>query len=203
MIRIVFYVTLLIIYLVLAKGFAPSETNYSYFADSKALAQYLELEYPANVILIDMNTKGEFVKTYFHKYRVFVLDQYKDVEVRTSPLFFNKSARYLGMSLFQFTSEKQSNDIPSPSGVGFIGNEILGEWRINKAGKRYWQFYQFDSNYYDLLGWNQVATEEYYEKINSHQSLEKPYKGINKEFGLNGVATQKHFPKFYARLKSK
>jgi hypothetical protein len=200
MIKIFFYLVLLLAYLILAKGFAPSEKNYTYFTDAKSLANYLELEYPSNIILIDQVTKGEFFKTYFHKYRIIVLDHYRDIEVRTSPQFYKSNYNNLGLSLFHFTKETESSIIPTIPGIGFIGNDILGEWRNNSEGKKQWSFYNFDLAYYKVLGWGEYASsEKTFEKINTFQILEKVYRGSNKEFGLKGILTKNSFPNFFKR----
>jgi hypothetical protein len=198
--KISFYILLIIIFLGLSKSFAPSEINTDYVFSEKALPGLFQGE-PISIILIDSFQTGFLIKTYYHKYRVIGADAIKNqvydtIIVRTSQDFWKKNIPNLGMSLFSRDLNNRVSTTPLPPGSIFIGNPSYGGWEMIDDQK-VWIFYKsYASNTTHIFSWGDfIPSHDFYQRMKVFADQNRPFYGMNNEFGTNGSITKLYFKK--------
>lgn len=191
------YTLLTICYLGLSKALSPSEIGIHYLQNERGFSKLIKGQM-ATVVLVDTHATGFLIKTYYQKYRVLSgYDTVEDLIVRTSKEFAKKNLDNIGLSLYR-RSENKEEFLPLPPGSFFIGNREFGLWRTNKKGQTIWKFHRPFKNYPKYLGWGTFRPdEEFYQQMRSSITLNKPFYGINNEFGPLGKITQQNFPHFF------
>jgi len=195
--KLFLYFMLVIAYLGLAKALSPTELGMDYVPNEKGLSKAIPGQ-NVTVILTDTHATGFIIKTYYQKYRlVHGFQGVEEMIVRTSRDFALKSKNNIGMSIFRRTDGVEEN-IPMPPGVTFVGNRGFGEWRPDKKGQTRWRFYRAYKNLPRYLGWGGWRpVPEFYEQYVSHRERNKPFYGLDHEFGSDGRVTRKNFPNFF------
>lgn len=202
--KVSIYILLILIYLGLSKSFSPSEQHSPYLIDQRVFASFFK-DAPSEVILIDSFQTGFLIKTYFQKYKIFHGFKQPEIQiVRTSPEFWKKNIKNLGMSLFR--REKMtvpSSVIPMPPGGLFLGKLSFGNWELKNDGERYWKFFRAYRHFPSIFSWKSFTPSyEFYKKMNLHLLHEKSFHGLNNEFGEEGIITRKTFKNTFDRADS-
>jgi hypothetical protein len=191
------YTMLVIIYLGLAKALSPSELGVQYLQNEKAFSKLIKNPM-STVILMDTHATGFLIKTYYQKYRVISgYDAVEELIVRTSKEFAKKNLPHIGLSVYRRTEEKEEF-VPLPPGSLYLNNREFGEWRINKKGIVKWRFNKSFKNFPKYLGWGKWRPDEnFYQQMKASISLNKPFYGLQNEFGPTGKITIENFPHFF------
>lgn len=197
------YTILTILYLGLAKALSPSEIGVQYLQNEKGFSKMVKGQ-EATMILVDTHATGFIIKTYYQKYRVISgYDTVEELIVRTSREFAKRNMKYIGLSLYRKSLEKDET-LPLPPGSLYIGNRAYGEWKENKKGEVRWKFNKVFKNFPKYLGWGKFRPDQdFYQELRSSSSLGQPFFGPNGEFGPEGKITQENFPHFFKDERKK
>lgn len=201
--RVFLYVTLVIVYLGLAKALSPSELGMFYVPNEKGLARAI----PGNnvsVILTDMHATGFLIKTYYQKYRlVYGFQGAEEMIVRTSRDYAKKSRKYVGLSIFRRFEGKEET-LPMPPGGHFVGRREYGEWWEDSKQRIRWRFYRAYKNLPKYLGWGSWRpTTSFQEEYLAGIERDRVYLGHRGEFGPEGKVTHQNFPHFFEKERRK
>ena len=99
-----------------------------------------------SIILYDMDQKGNFSTTYFHKYQIIrelegdaseILTDWKEVSKRD----FTSNIDNMGMEIVARDSTGTlSKEVAPPGYNNYVGNSKYGQWE-NRGGSSFWAFY--------------------------------------------------------------
>ncbi len=197
------YLVLTITYLGLAKALSPTEVGVQYLQNEKGFSKILK-DPSVSVILIDTHHTGFLIKTYYQKYRVISgYDNIEEMIVRTSREYAKKNIKNVGLSLYRKLENKEEY-LPVPPGSHYVGNPEYGEWRTTKSGSVKWYFWKAFKDFPKFFGWGKWRpTEEFYQQMRNSQVNNKPFYGVEEEFGLNGRITRENFPHFFKTERTK
>ena len=184
-------------YLALSKILTPKEFGMLYIPNQKSLEQLTKAN-PASAILIDMHATGFIIKTYYQKYRLIEgINNIEEVIVRTSQDFAIKNKQNIGMSIFRRNEDKTSL-LALPPGTELVGNLSYGHWNLSKKNYLEWIFHRAYKNFPTYLGWGSFRPDQrFFEQAVIHIEHNKPFYGVDGEFGLEGRVTKKNFPHFF------
>lgn len=190
--RISLYTLLILLFLGFSKSLSPSAQK-TIFVQNERVFSGLFSGSPLSLILIDEFQAGFLIKTYYLKFKIIHdrFNKYEVVVVRTSKDFWEKNKMNVGMSLFR-RSERDQNEstIPMPPGTLFIGDKAFGGWKFVNSGKREWRFNKFHRHFPNLLYWDEFRPDyEFYKELEIHLKNDKPFYGLNNEFGTDGSVT--------------
>lgn len=196
--RVLYYVLLILIYLGIAKGLAPSEFGIDYIRTNRDLSRLIPGA-PVTTILIDTHSTGFIIKTYYQKYRViYGFQTVEELIVKTSSKFAKSSKALIGLSLFRRDSQKTENFTPIPPGSLYIGNKEYGFWKYQKEDKRTWKFYRVYRNLPKFFGWDDFKpSQQFYAELKQALKEDKPFIAQEYGFGPEGVKTRKSFPDYF------
>lgn len=203
--RVAIYILLVIFYLGLAKSFSPTEFGVSYISAKEDLS-LLTNDAPVTIILVDMHSTGFMIKTHYHKYRIVYAYRGSDeIVVRASKKFTAENKSNIGMSIFRRNGRDMvDNYTPLPPGSIFVGDTAFGRWKNSNSGVKYWRFYKPYRFLKRLLRWGDFAPNvEFYNKVKAHIGQNKPFYGLDNEFGTNGEFTKQQFPEFFDKTRIK
>ena len=197
------YTILVILYLGLAKTLSPSEIGVQYLQNEKGFSKIVP-QGESTLILVDTHATGFLIKTYYQKYRLINgLDSVEEVIVRTSREFAKKNMKFIGLSIYRRTQDKEEF-LPVAPGSLYVGNREYGDWRENKKGILKWRFAKAFKNFPKYLGWGKFRPEQdFIELYKTSLSLNKPYFGPHGEFGPEGKITRESFPHFFKEERMK
>ncbi len=197
------YLVLTITYLGLAKALSPTEVGVQYLQNEKGFSKILK-DNSVAVILIDTHTTGFLIKTYYQKYRVISgYDNIEEMIVRTSREYAKKNIKNIGLSLYRKLDNKEEF-LPIPPGTHYVGNPEYGEWRTTKSGVIKWYFWKAYKDFPKFFGWGKWRpTEEFLQQMRNSQVNNKPFYGVDEEFGQNGKITRENFPHFFRAERTK
>lgn len=153
-----------------------------------------------SIILDDMEERGDFVHSYYQKYRVVVDDQEKTTDWLEVPEdYYRKCEPYLGMTLVVKKNGKV-NDTPQPPGYAYVGDPRYGTWKQDSNGNSFWEFYGKYALLSHLLGMGtgRIFRQDY-DTYNQYRTRGRPYFGQNHQYGTSGSVTKQDRPNFYAR----
>ncbi|MCO4792428.1 MAG: hypothetical protein KC493_01855 [Bacteriovoracaceae bacterium] len=193
--KISLYVLLILIYLGLSKSFSPSEQRIPYIINEKVYANFFRGT-PLSVMLIDSFQTGFLIKTYFQKYKVFHgFKSPEIVTVRTSPEFWNRNLKNLGLSLFRrYDGPNNTSTTPLPPGSLYIGNLAFGSWHYKNSGKKVWRFHRAYRHFPKIFAWREFNPSfEFFERMKIHIQHQQPFYGLENEFGEKGSVTSLTF----------
>ncbi len=170
----------------------------------EALKNSMKNEPTCSIILENMKEEGNFIKSYFHKYRVVdTKDGYTTDWLKVPENYFRQNEQLLGMSLFSKKDGKIETN-PAPPGYHFVGDRKYGQWRTDSYGNRFWVFYGQYRLLTDFMGgWYRPV---YHRDFDSYQVFKKrnvPYFGTNNQYGSTGKVVKQVKPSFYERRMAK
>ena len=152
-----------------------------------------------SVILDDMTVEGNFLKDYYHKYRVIVEDQTTQTGwQRVSEKFYQQYEPFLGMTIWSKKDGKEADSI-GPPGYEYVGDSRYGKWQRDSSGNSFWVFYGQYRLLSDLLGMGGPIYRNNYNTYQQSRTKGQPYYGPRNEFGTKGSVTKKQKPNFYSR----
>jgi hypothetical protein len=198
--KISIYVLLILIFLGLSMSFSPSKQGKRDITNRRVYSSLFPGA-PITLILLDSFQTGFLIKTYFQKYRkIQGFNAPETIVVRTSREFWTKSLENTGMSLFR-RKEANSKDglnenivestVPMPPGTLYVGDLAYGGWHTHRSGQKTWKFHRVYQQFPKSFLWGDfVPSFDFYKKLNIHLSLEKPFYGLDNEFGINGSVTK-------------
>jgi hypothetical protein len=166
------------------------------------LIRSLKEEPTYSIILDDMQTEGNFVRSYQHKYQV-VADEFETTTdwQKVDKKTYARYEPYLGMTIMS----KQDGKLDStagPAGYEYVGNEKYGRWQTDSSGRSFWVFYGQYRLLSDLFGGRPIYRSDY-STYTSYRSQGRPYFGSGNQYGTTGSVTKKQRPNFYARKMNK
>lgn len=202
--RVITYFFLLLLYLTLSKSLSPSDLSLNYINDQSNL-DTLIVGSPVSAILADIHSTGFIIKTYYLKLKViYPLRAYEEIILRTSRAFKEKMTPFIGLSIYErnTTEDEEQSYTPLPPGSVFIGNLKLGRWRQHNSGDRLWRFFRVYRHLPKILGWGDFRPNySFYSKIKIYKKQQKPFFGLNNEFGIDGKITKTYFSNYFERQK--
>jgi hypothetical protein len=156
------------------------------------------------ILLEDMKEEGNFVKSYYHKYRV--VDEKEGwttnwLEVPKS--YYQTNERFLGMAL---ASKKEDGEVTgvAPPGYAYVGDPRYGQWKDDGSGGSFWEFYGKYALLTSLLGgWYRPIYRPDFDMYGRYRSQNIPYYGRNNRYGTSGSIVRQKKPDFYARRMAK
>ena len=156
-----------------------------------------------SIILSDMQTEGNFIKSYFQSYRVITPDRefYYD-SLRVPKKTYDHYKPYLGMTIWSQKDGKSGENL-SPPGYAYVGDQRYGEWRTDSSGRSFWQFYGQYRLLSDLLGMGGRVYRGQYDRYRGYHSKNRPYYGPNQTYGTKGTSTRRQYPDFFQRRQAK
>ncbi len=155
-----------------------------------------------SVILADMDERGTFFKSYYHKYRI-VQDERSYITgwMQVPRDYYRRYANFLGMTL-AVKKEGQFDASVAPPGYHYVGDKRYGSWQRDSSGNSFWAFYGQYAFLSTLLGGHRIYRNDY-TTYQQYRSQNRPYYGRNNEFGTRGTITRSQKPNFYARQAAK
>jgi len=151
-----------------------------------------------SVILEDMDERGSFFKTYYHKYRIVQDDRAWTTNWMKVPNdYYKRHSTLLGMTLAA-KKEGEFDSAVGPPGYHYVGDERYGKWQRDSSGNSFWAFYGQYVFLSHLLGGHRVYQNDY-ATYRQYRRQNRPYYGRNNEFGTKGTITKSQKPNFYAR----
>ncbi len=186
-----FYSALVVAYLALSKTFSPDNSGVEYVRRTQDLEKIIK-RVPAEAILLQTQSKGFLIKTYYQRYKiVYGFHPPREIVVRTKRSFADYSSNFQGMSLFRKRVGGTVETTPLPPGSLFIGNRQFGRW-IFKDNDYSWAFYRAYQGFPRLFGWFGFnPTRSFFKKLLEFEKKGVPFHGENNDFGKNGTITAK------------
>jgi hypothetical protein len=188
------YSLLILIFLGLSKSFAPAEQKTNYISDEKVFASFYKGA-PLSVILLDSFQAGFLIKTHYLKLKiVHGFKRPREEVVRTGQAFWQRVKKYRGMSLFRrYERDQLESTLPLPPGSLYVGDPAFGNWKMRESSdsNRYWYFYKAYRHFPTLFLWGDfVPNHTFYNALKIQIKNNRPFFGIDREFGENGRVTQ-------------
>lgn len=158
-----------------------------------------------SIVLADMQADGNFIKSYFHTYRI-VAPQ-KDLSDTIGPVeiprkTYDRYKPYLGMTIWA-QKDGKSDESLAPPGYAYVGDPRYGQWRNDSSGRSFWVFYGQYRLLSDLLGADGRIFRNNYDTYRGYRSRKQPYYGPNQRYGTGGAATRKRYPDFFNRQQTR
>lgn len=189
--KISLYTLLILIFLGLSKSLSPSAQKAIYIQNEKVYSGLFQGA-PLSLILVDMFQAGFLIKTYYMKFKiVHGFKQSETIITRTSKKYWTANKDKIGMSLFRrYERDNRESVVPMPPGTLYIGDPAFGGWKFRNSGKREWYFHRAYRHFPFQFFWDDFRpTYEFYEKLQIYLKNEKPFFGLNQEFGTKGSIT--------------
>lgn len=158
-----------------------------------------------SIILNDIKEEGMFSKSYYHKYKVVQGDKaYFTDWLRVSENTYRSNQNFLGMTLVSKTEGGKRTSTPYPPGYQHVGNSQYGQWRQNRSGNSFWEFYGKYAFFSSLFGLgNRPFYRNDYNNFRSYQTTNRPYFGSKRQYGTRGSYTKRTNPNFFERSMAK
>ena len=196
--RLALYIFFTLIYLGLSTGLTSNKER-RFIEGEYSFKQIHPEFYPMSVILVDFFEAGFMVKSYYHKYKIFV--PFKTsifTTLRVSKTFFHKNLPFLGMSLYRRDYQGYEEFSPLPPGSLFIGDPSYGQWVYRNSGKRVWRFARSYRHFPQEFRWGNFSPDfGFFEMQTEYAQQEKPFLGLENEFGTEGTVTKESYQSFY------
>jgi hypothetical protein len=161
-----------------------------------------------SILLEDMKTDGNFVKTFFHKYRV-IQEGSSESEggltdwMEVPEKYYKDNEAFLGMTLAS-KIEGQESSYVSPPGYGYVGNARYGRWRDDGRGSSFWEFYGKYALFSHLVGgWYRPIYRHDYNGYSRYRKRNHIYYGTNSQYGTSGRVAKNAKPSFFNRRAAK
>jgi hypothetical protein len=152
--------------------------------------------------LEDMEEKGTFFTSYYHKYSISQGEQTWTTDWTEVPQdYYQKNENFLGMTLLS-KKDGEYDTAVGPPGYNFVGDEKYGQWQRDSSGNSFWEFYGKYALISHLLGGSRIFRTDY-NTYRDYRQQGRPYYGKNKQYGTKGQLTKRQKPNFYARQATK
>ncbi len=157
-----------------------------------------------SIILEDMKEDGNFIVSYYHKYRVVKdKDGYITEWMKVTEKYYKKNAQFLGMSLVT-RKDNVFEKAVAPPGYAYVGDSRYGSWRNDSRGGSFWEFYGKYRLFSDLVGgWYRPIYRHDYNSYRGYRSQGRTFFGSNNQYGSNGSVARLARPSFYQRKKAR
>lgn len=156
-----------------------------------------------SIVLADMQTSGNFIKSYTHSYNVVTPERQFDYGPLTIPQkMYDHFKPYLGMTIWS-QKDGKGDESMAPPGYAYVGDPRYGEWRRDSSGRSFWTFYGQYRLLSDLLGMGGRIFRNDYDTYRGYRSSKRPYYGPNQNYGTGGTLTRKQYPDFFQRQQSR
>ncbi len=168
-----------------------------------------------SIVLTDMEERGNFVKSYFHLYEVLRGDKptgSEEIEFDRLQLdwaevdkkFYQQLEPYLGMVVLSKSGAKEAERTQYPPGYQYVGNDRYGQWRTDRNGGSFWEFYGKYALFSSLLGMNnRPLYRDDYNAYRTNRSRRRPYFGPSGNYGTRGSVTRATNPTFFQRQQQR
>lgn len=155
-----------------------------------------------SIDLEDMDEKGSFFKSYYHKYRIVQGERTGITDwIEVPKDYYQRNENFLGMTLLS-KKEGQYNTSVGPPGYNYVGDKQYGKWERDSGGNSFWAFYGKYALISHLLGGSRVYRTDY-NTYRDYRRQGRPYYGRNKQYGTGGRLTKSQKPNFYSRRAAK
>ena len=153
-----------------------------------------------SIILEDMKEDGNFVKSYFHRYRIILQDNAQVTGWMKVPRdYYMANEQFLGMSLAAKKDGKLISSV-APPGYHYVGDSRYGSWRNDNRGGSFWEFYGKYALFSSLIGgWYRPIYRNDFNTYRQYRTRGAPYFGRNNEYGTSGSIVKQNKSSFYAR----
>jgi hypothetical protein len=203
--KISLYILLTLIYIGFSISVISINENRPYLKSEKNFDSFFS-NAPISVILIKTFKKGFFLKSYFLKLRVVHgYFPYEEIVFQTPESIFSNHQKNLGMAIYQRKSiDTPGNLIPQPAGSIFVGDLTFGSWVLDASGEKVWEFHRAFRFFPEFLGWGKFRpSQEFLQRLKISESYNKPFYGLENEFGTSGSVSSKIFSNSNGELAGK
>ena len=153
-----------------------------------------------SVVLEDMKEEGNFIRSYYHKYRIIRETKAQTTDwMEVSKDFYRANEENLGMSLL---SRKEGQEITtvSPPGYHYVGDSRYGKWSTDRSGNTFWEWYGKYALFSSLFGgWYRPVYMRDYNTYDQYRSQNRTYYGRDRQYGSSGSIARQTKPNFYQR----
>lgn len=158
-----------------------------------------------SVVLSDMQEEGNFLASYYHRYKIIVfkdsIPHSRQTDwLKVSEPYYKKYEAYLNMVVLSKSPQHGVMDKVSPPGYQYVGNEKYGQWKTGEDGSSFWVWYGKYAMMRSIFGWG-----NYHLNRNDYNSWRKnpsrPYMGSNNAWGTQGSVTKNVNKSFFQRKK--
>lgn len=155
-----------------------------------------------SVILEDMKDEGTSFVDYFHKYKILYAEKdpqtsEMNVESKTTDWLpvpvgvYDQHFSDLGMTILSKTDDGNVYSVAQPPGYNYVGNERYGQWRTDRSGNSFWEFYGKYAFISSLVGMGSRSIfRNDYNQYRNYRSSGRPYYGSNLQYGTYGQTTR-------------
>jgi len=153
-----------------------------------------------SVVLEDMKEEGNFLKEYYHKYKVVQEEDAQTTDwLRVPESLYQDLLPLLGMVVAGRVAGELLT-AAAPPAYPYVGNTRYGSWRSDSTGRSYWAFNQGLPLIAALAAnTHPPIYRSDYDAYRQAKSVKQPYFGPNNAFGTSGSWTQKNKPDFFQR----
>jgi hypothetical protein len=157
-----------------------------------------------SIILENMKEEGNFVKSYFHKYRIVKPEGAETTDwLKVPEPIFQQYEKFLGMTILA-QKDGKVDDAVVPPGYHYVGDTRYGQWRSDGRGGNFWEFYGQYRLMTDFLGgWYRPVYDVDYDAYKKFKKRKVPYYGLKNQYGTSGTIVKKTKPDFYSRYTAK
>lgn len=193
---IIYYFVIIVIYLGIARSSDQQYSSISSINKVSDLSQYLA-QPPSTAILLSVEEQGVFIHSFYFQIKVInAFYESKKIYVRVPKPLAKEYAKYIGLSILSSSNENENlqDAFPSPPGISFLGNPLLGKW-IYVEGLYIWNFYNAFDHLKEELGWFDFKPsnlfKEMYENARSRNEIFLGNINSYPLFGPRGIITRK------------
>jgi hypothetical protein len=176
-----------------------------------SLAKELDQHREFSIVLVDMERRGNFVKSYFHRYDLIQGDPVPGEEdlafttrrsdwFEVDKRFYERYEPSLGMVVLSKSGDQPATQEQYPPGYQYVGNDRYGRWQRDSNGGSFWEFYGKYAMFSSLLGMNNRRLYRGdYDAYRTNRSRGRPYYGPSGNYGTRGSVTRATNPSFFER----
>ena len=168
------------------------------------LKKNLEKTPTYSIVLEDMREEGNFIKKYYHQYRIVVPDNIKQTEWLEVPEdYYRHNAGFLGMTL---AAKKEGQEVAgvAPPGYAYVGDSRYGRWREDGRGGSFWEWYGKYALFSTLFGgWYRPIYRTDYNTYRDYSRSKRPYFGRSNQYGTSGTVARQNKPDFFTRQQAR
>jgi hypothetical protein len=157
-----------------------------------------------SIILENMKEEGNFVKSYFHQYRVVTPEGAEITDwLKVPEPYYQKNLNFLGMTLLA-KKDGVFDEAVTPPGYHYVGDPKYGQWRSDGRGGSFWAFYGQYRLMSDFLGgWRRPIYDTDFDAYKKFKKRNVPFYGLKNQYGTSGTIVKTAKPDFYNRYMSK
>ena len=157
-----------------------------------------------SIVLENMKEEGNFVNSYYHKYRIVRPEGAETTDwLQVPESYYQRNEDFLGMTIFAKKEGIPDEDV-TPPGYLYVGDPRYGQWQNDGHGGSYWAFYGKYRLMTDLFGgWYRPVYDLDFDAYKKFKQRKVPYYGLKNQYGTSGTIVRETKPDFYSRYAAR